>query len=71
MTNEEKRERNEKLTRALAGLARGQHPDGTPIDFAMIAARSWEATRRFAEKLRIGQARTRQRIHASGIRFRG
>ena len=71
MTEDEKKERNEKLTLALANFGKGLDPDGKPIDLAMIAAKTGAEARRFAEQLRIGQARTRQRIHASGIRFKG
>jgi len=71
MTEEEKRVRSEKLSLALAGLAKGENPDGTPIDFAVVAAKTGAAARRFAENLRLGQARTQQKIRESGIRFKG
>lgn len=66
MTN---RKLSERLSKALAPLAKGETVDGKPLDLAKIAAETHARARDFARKIASGQARTAYTLR--GLRFVG
>ena len=64
MNEAQKWERGVRISRALAGFAKGQYPDGTPIFLSDVGARITPEAQKFSRDIRLGEQQTRQKLWA-------